>query len=72
MADRIKGTVNWFNKEKGYGFIKPENGGKDIFCHFSAIDMPGFKELSENQAVEYEVESSDKGPRASRVRPVMA
>jgi len=66
----MKGTVKWFNDQKGYGFITPEDGSKDLFVHHSAIQMDGFKTLAENQAVEFEVENSDKGPRAANVRPV--
>jgi CspA family cold shock protein len=61
------GTVKWFNDKKGYGFIN-ENEGRDIFVHFSAIDMPGFKTLSEGDAVMFEVEESDRGPEAKNVR----
>lgn len=61
------GTVKWFNDKKGYGFIN-ENEGRDIFVHFSAIDMPGFKTLSEGEMVMFEVEESDRGPEAKNVR----
>lgn len=61
------GTVKWFNDKKGYGFIN-ENEGRDIFVHFSAIDMPGFKTLSEGEIVMFEVEESDRGPEAKNVR----
>lgn len=61
------GTVKWFNDKKGYGFIN-ENEGRDIFVHFSAIDMPGFKTLSEGENVMFEVEESDRGPEAKNVR----
>ena len=56
-----KGTVNWFNAEKGYGFITPADGSKDIFVHFSGIVMEGFKALHEGQKVTYDVETDDKG-----------
>lgn len=68
MADRIRGTVKWFNREKGYGFITPETGGKDVFVHYSAIEGQGFRNLEENEAVEFEVEQSPKGPQAAHVR----
>jgi CspA family cold shock protein len=61
------GTVKWFNDAKGYGFITPDDGSKDLFVHHSAIQGEGFKTLSENQPVSFEVEASDKGPRAARV-----
>ncbi len=63
-----KGKVKWFNDQKGYGFITPEDGSKDLFVHFSAVLGEGFKSLAENQAVEYDVVDTDKGPKASNVR----
>ncbi len=66
----MKGTVKWFNDQKGFGFITPEDGGKDLFVHHSAIQAEGFKSLAENQKVEFEVEESEKGPRAANVKPV--
>ena len=65
-----QGTVKWFNAEKGFGFIAQEDGGDDVFVHFSAIDMPGYKSLEENQKVEFEVTQSDKGPQADKVRVI--
>lgn len=62
------GTVKWFNASKGYGFISPSNGGDDVFAHFSAIDMEGYKTLKEGQQVEYEIQESPKGPQAARIR----
>lgn len=64
------GTVKWFNEKKGFGFISPEDGGADVFVHFSAIISDGFKTLAEGQAVSYEVESGAKGPQATNVKPV--
>ncbi len=61
-----KGTVKWFNAEKGYGFISRENGD-DVFVHFSAITMDGFKTLEEGQVVEFEIVQGDKGPQATNV-----
>ena len=64
------GTVKWFNAEKGYGFITPEDGSKDLFVHFSAIQGDGYKTLNEGQKVEYEATQGQKGPQASNVRVV--
>ncbi len=64
-----RGTVKWFSAKKGYGFISDAEGN-DIFVHFSAIDMDGFKELKENDIVEFEVIESDKGVQAANVRKV--
>jgi CspA family cold shock protein len=66
MENRETGTVKWFNEAKGYGFISRE-GGKDVFVHFSAIQMAGFRSLKEGQRVEFSVEQGPKGPQASRV-----
>ena len=63
------GTVKWFNESKGYGFITPDDGSKDIFVHFSAIQVDGFKKLIEGQAVSFEIEQSPKGVQATNVRP---
>ena len=62
------GTVKWFNASKGYGFITPTDGGDDVFAHFSAIEMDGYKTLKEGQQVEYEVQEGPKGPQASQIR----
>ena len=62
------GKVKWFNDQKGYGFITPDDGSKDLFVHHSVITGEGFKTLAENQAVEFDVEQSEKGPRAGNVR----
>ena len=64
------GTVKWFNDSKGFGFITPESGGDDLFAHFSAIQGKGFKTLTENQRVQFEVTQGQKGPQASRIRAV--
>ncbi len=63
-----KGTVKWFNDQKGFGFITQDNGGPDVFVHFSAIQGQGFKTLTEGQAVEFEVTQGPKGAQASNVR----
>ena len=62
------GTVKWFSSEKGYGFITPEDGSKDLFVHFSAIQSDGYRTLNEGQKVEYEATQGQKGPQASNVR----
>ena len=62
----MKGTVKWFNSEKGYGFIKTEEG-KDVFVHFSAIVADGFKSLEEGQNVSFDIEEGNRGPQASNV-----
>ncbi len=67
----MKGTVKWFNDQKGYGFITPEDGTPDVFVHHSSIAMDGFKSLAENQQVEFEVTTSDKGPKAANVKPLV-
>jgi CspA family cold shock protein len=64
------GTVKWFNDDKGYGFITPEDGSKDVFVHHSAIGGSGFKSLAEGAKVEYEVEECPKGPQARDVSVV--
>ena len=63
-----KGTVKWFNDQKGYGFITPEDGSADVFVHHTSILGEGFKTLAENQTVEFEIMSSDKGPKAANVQ----
>ena len=68
-----KGTVKWFNADKGFGFITPEDGGKDLFVHHSEIEAGGgYATLSDGQAVEYEVGEGQKGPCANKVRAVQA
>jgi CspA family cold shock protein len=64
------GTVKWFNDEKGFGFIAPEDGGKDLFAHHTAIQMNGFKTLKEGQRVEFEVRQGPKGPQAANIKPI--
>jgi CspA family cold shock protein len=61
------GTVKWFNGDKGYGFITPADGGKDLFVHFSAIQGQGYKSLAEGAQVEYEPQEGEKGPQAANV-----
>jgi len=65
-----KGTVKWFNDAKGFGFITPADGGKDLFAHHSEIQMGGFKTLKEGQQVEFDVTQGPKGPAASKIRAV--
>ncbi len=64
------GSVKWFNAEKGFGFITPDDGGEDVFVHHSAIQMEGYRDLSEGQRVEFEVTQGQKGLQASNVRSV--
>ena len=64
----MKGKVKWFNDQKGYGFITPEDGSKDLFVHHSSIIADGFKSLAENQLVEFDSVDSDKGPKAANVK----
>ena len=69
MSEQKKGTVKWFNASKGYGFITPNEGEKDLFVHMSEIKMDGFKTLSDGQSVDYSEGTSDKGPCATQVIP---
>jgi CspA family cold shock protein len=75
MADRGRGlmatgTVKWFNADKGFGFIAPDDGTADVFVHFSAISSSGYRSLDENQKVEYDATQGQKGPQAENVRPL--
>jgi cold shock protein len=63
-----QGTVKWFNADKGFGFIAPDDGTADVFVHFSAIDMGGYRSLTENQKVEYSTKQGPKGLQADQVR----
>lgn len=65
-----QGVVKWFNAEKGYGFITPDDGGKDLFVHYSEIQSSGYRSLEEGQRVNYEPQDSAKGPQASQVSPI--
>ena len=65
-----QGSVKWFNAEKGFGFIAQEDGGDDVFVHYSAIQSQGYKSLDENQKVEFDVTQGPKGPQAENVRAI--
>jgi CspA family cold shock protein len=65
-----QGTVKWFNADKGYGFIAPDDGTADVFVHHSAIEADGYRSLQDNQRVEYNVTRGAKGPQAEQVRPI--
>ena len=69
MLETKTGTVKWFDNKKGYGFITPSEGGKDLFVHHTSLQMDGYKTLNEAQTVEYEVGSSDRGEVATNVVP---
>jgi CspA family cold shock protein len=64
------GAVKWFNSSKGFGFITPDDGGPDVFAHFSSINGSGYRELAEGQKVDFEVEQGPKGPQAKSVTPL--
>jgi len=70
MSERVKGTVKWFNDQKGFGFITPESGTKDVFVHHSAIMSEGFRSLAEGDRVEFSVEQGQKGPAAANVQKI--
>lgn len=67
MSERITGRVKWFNEDKGYGFIARDDGGDDVFLHFSALNMTGFKTIADDTAVEFEVEENERGLSATNV-----
>ncbi|NLC97617.1 MAG: cold-shock protein [Actinomycetales bacterium] len=64
------GTVKWFNADKGFGFIAPDDGSEDVFAHFSAIQSSGYRSLAENQKVEFDIEQGQKGLQAANIRPI--
>ena len=66
----VTGTVKWFNDKKGYGFITPDDGGKDFFAHHSEVQVDGFRTLHEGQQVEFEPGEGPKGPQATKIRPL--
>ena len=70
MADELTGVVKWFSNQKGYGFITPDNGGKDVFVHHSAIIGEGYKTLAEGQKVKFQISNTEKGDQASNVTKV--
>ena len=65
-----QGTVKWFNSEKGFGFIAPDEGGADVFAHYTAIQAGGYRSLEENQRVEFEIAQGPKGLQAENIRPI--
>ena len=64
------GTVKWFNADKGFGFIAPDDGGEDVFAHYTAIQTSGYRSLNEDQKVEFDVEQGQKGLQAANIRPL--
>ena len=70
MSGKMTGIVKWFNADKGFGFITPDDGSKDVFVHFSAIQGNGFKTLAEGQSVEFEIQDGQKGPAAVNVTAI--
>lgn len=70
MSERVQGKVKWFNENKGFGFIERNDGGDDVFLHFSALEQSGFKTIAEDADVEFDVEAGPKGPKAANVRQI--
>lgn len=70
MSEKITGTVKWFNESKGFGFIAQDNGGQDVFAHYSAIQGSGFKTLKENQRVSFVLSQGQKGPQAEQIEAI--
>lgn len=70
IGGMVKGKIKWFSDTKGYGFITPDDGTKDVFVHHSAIQMQGFRTVTEGDAVEFDIEQGQKGPAAANVRKV--
>ena len=70
MSERQIGTVKWFNNEKGYGFATPDDGSKDVFVHYSAIQTEGYRSLNEGDRIEFGIEMGDKGPKAVEVTKI--
>lgn len=70
VISMAQGTVKWFNAEKGFGFIAPEDGSADVFAHYSAIASSGYRSLDENQKVEFDITQGPKGPQAENIRPL--
>lgn len=67
MSERVEGTVKWFSEDKGYGFIERDDGGDDVFLHFSALEQAGFKTIDEEASVSFDVEHGPKGAKAANV-----
>jgi CspA family cold shock protein len=67
MSNSVNGVVKWFNEDKGFGFLTPDEGGKDVFVHFRSIVSEGFKSLAEGQKVQFTIEQGQKGPQAANV-----
>lgn len=67
MSDSVNGVVKWFNEDKGFGFLTPSEGGKDVFVHFRSIVSGGYKSLSDGQEVQFTIEQGQKGPQAANV-----